>query len=324
LGPGWFFREPNVAYNRSEFVVIAPSDKALVLEPHNGAPEPTVERRGSVVVYRYRVDRSPAAPVEPNSPPEQEFLPRVSIGWGMDFEARIQSASREMMSLTASDPRIVRIAKKITENKKTQLGKARALYHWVLDSVQEGEEADGRRVVVSRNGNRWRGFQTLCQSLGIPVRWALAESRLSSPLDGPLSDAERPLLPLLLVEDGKERHFLTIDNKFAPFGTVPGYLRGERAYLLGKLEAEETRVPLHASVDGIRYEGTGVLTADGTAQLSIKIVFIGAYATSLRFCSPARHFENPCSSNSIRSEKNLLQGCKLLVDILIYNLKRHL
>src|SRR5690606_32773603 len=82
--------------------------------------------------------------------------------------------------------------------------------------------------------------------------------------------------------DGKKRHFLTIDNKFAPFGTVPGYLRGERAYLLGRLEAEETRVPVKASVDGIRYEGSGQLSADGTAQLSIKIVFIGAYATSLR------------------------------------------
>lgn len=282
LGPGWFFREPNVAYNRSEFVVIAPSDKPLVLEPHNGAPEPTVERQGSLVVYRYRVDRSPAAPVEPNSPPEQEFLPRVSIGWGLDFEARIRDTSRDMISLTATDPRIVRIATKIAEDQKTPLGKARALYHWVLDSVQEGEEADGRRVVVSRNGNRWRGFQTLCQSLDIPVRWALAESRLSSPLSGPLSNAERPLLPLLVVEDGKKRHFLTIDNKFAPFGTVPGYLRGERAYLLGRLEAEETRVPVKASVDGIRYEGSGQLSADGTAQLSIKIVFIGAYATSLR------------------------------------------
>src|SRR5690606_20502305 len=139
-----------------------------------------------------------------------------SIGWGLDFEARIRDTSRDMISLTATDPRIVRIATKIAEDQKTPLGKARALYHWVLDSVQEGEEADGRRVVVSRNGNRWRGFQTLCQSLDIPVRWALAESRLSSPLSGPLSNAERPLLPLLVVEDGKKRHFLTIDNKFAP------------------------------------------------------------------------------------------------------------
>jgi tetratricopeptide (TPR) repeat protein len=282
LGPGWFFREQNVAYNRSEFVVIAPRDKDLMVEAHNGAPEPVIETKDSVIVYRYRVDQSPAAPVEPNSPPDQEFLPRVAVGWGLSFKDRINGLSREMISLTASDPRIVRIAQNIAKGKKTETSKARALYHWVLDNVQDGEEADGRRVVVSRNGNRWRGFQTLCQALGVQVRWALAESRLSSPLLGPISKAERPLLPLLVVEDRKEQIFLTIDDKFAPFGTVPSHMRGERAYLLGALNAVETTVPRVGATDGIRYKGTGSLSANGTAELSLKIIFLGSYATSLR------------------------------------------
>lgn len=282
LGPGWFFREPNVAYNRSEFVVIAPSQKVLMVEAHNGAPEPVIEHKDSVVVYRYRVDQSPAAPVEPNSPPEHEFLPRVTIGWGMNFATRMQQLNREMISLTASDPRIVRIAQKIAKGKKSSDEKARALYHWVLENVQEGDEADGRRVVVSRNGNRWRGFQTLCQALSVNVRWALAESRLSSPIAGPISGAERPLLPLLVVESGGKQNFLTIEDKFAPFGTVPGHLRGEKAYLLGASEVEETTVPRSGPADGIRYEGKGTLSKDGTAELSLKIIFIGSYAASLR------------------------------------------
>lgn len=281
-GPGWFFREQNVAYSRSEFVVIAPADKKLILETHNGVPEPTVEKSGSVVVYRYRVDDSPAAPVEPNSPPETEFLPRVAIGWGLDFERRINSVSRDMASLTPTDPRILRVAKKIVAGKKSQQARIRALYHWVLDSVQDGDETDGRRVVVSRNGNRWRGFQTLCQALGVPVRWALAESRLSSPLDGPIASAERPLYPLLVVGEKGNRSWLTIDDKYAPFGTTPSHLRGEKAYILGGKEPIVTRVPTDGAKDAILYEGKGKLSKNGSAKLNLRIIFVGAFAASLR------------------------------------------
>lgn len=282
LGPGWFFREQNVAYHRSEFVVIAPAEKELILETHNGVPDPRVERVGSIVIYRYRVDNSPAAPVEPNSPPEKEFLPRVSIGWGMDFEQRIAAVNKDMASLTANDPRIIRIAENIVKGKKTTSQKLRALYHWVLGSVQEGDEADGRRVVVSRNGNRWRGFQTLCQALDIPVRWALAESRLSSPIVGPIGSAERPLYPLLVVGPKGNRTWLTIDDKFAPFGTTPSHLRGEPAYILGGVRPLPAKVPTSGSEDAIRYEGKGALAKSGSAKLKLRIVFVGAFATSLR------------------------------------------
>jgi len=281
-GPGWYFREQDVAYARSEFVVIAPAHKDLVLEQHNGVPEPVVERSGSLVIHRYRVDQSPAAPVEPMSPPAQEFLPRVSVGWGMSFDQRIREISRSMIPLTPTDPRIVRVAQSLTKKLKSDEERVRALYHWILENVQDGKEADGRRVVISRNGNRWKGFQTLCQALEIPVRWALAESRLSPELKGPLEIAERPLSPLLVVGKGKDLTWLTIDNKFAPFGTVPSHLRGEKAYILGALEAEPAQVPSLGETDGIRYEGTGKLAKSGTAELDLKLIFLGAYATSLR------------------------------------------
>ncbi len=311
-GPGWYFREKDVAYARSEFVVIAPAEKDLILETHNGVPEPQVERQGSIVVYRYRVDDSPAAAVEPMSPPVQEFLPRVSVGWGMDFKRRIQRLSRNLISLEPVDPRIVQIAKNITKNKSNDDARVRALYHWILDSVQDGEEQDGRRVVVSRNGNRFRGFETLCRALDIPVRWALAESRLASPIKGPIDSAERPLSPLLAVTIGKKRQFLTIDDKFAPFGTVPSYLRGEKAYLLGELEAEETKVPVTGQEDGIVYEGKGTLQENGNLELDLNIVFIGSYAASLRnglSQIPENQLANVIESRLLAQQ---LQGARLI------------
>lgn len=282
VGPGWYFREADVAYARSEFLVIAPAEKQLILEPHNGVPEPTVTQSGSLVTYRYRVDNSPAAVVEPMSPPAQEFLPRVSVGWGLSFERRLQVMTRNMITLAPVDPRIVKIAENITKKNKTDEERVRELYHWVLDSIQDGEEQDGRRVVVSRNGNRFRGFETLCRALGISVRWAVAESKLASPITGTIDSAERPLAPLLAIQLGKQRQFLTIEDKFAPFGTVPSSLRGENAYLLGALEVEKTIVPMTDGDDGIGYEGQGTLNQRGDLKIDLKIIFNGSYAASLR------------------------------------------
>jgi len=298
-GPAWFFKEEDVAYARSEFVVIAPATKSLQLEKVNGVPEPTTVRRGLQISHHFRVDDSPAAPAEPGSPPAQEFLPRVSVGWGLSFEKRIERTSRSLVPMMAVDPRIRRIAQNIVrqgagsaakgetaaaaKKKETeQLRQARALYHWVLDSVQEGEETDGRRVVVSRSGNRWRAFATLAEALDIPVRWALAESRISSPIVGEIGSANRALSPVLLVGSGTAATWLTIEDKFAPYGTVPGHLRGEKAYLLGGFDAETTTVPPAGAVDRIGYQGTGTLRPDGSARLSLSIVFSGQYAAGLR------------------------------------------
>lgn len=283
-GPTWYFREENIAYARSEFVVVSPRGKELLIETAHGVPEPTITEDGAFIARRYRVDDSPAAPSEPNSPPASEFMPRVSVSWGVSFEERIDELARSLVPMTPVDPRLVRIAEKIVQGipKNRPIDRARRLYHWVLDSVQEGEESDGRRVVVSRNGNHWKGFETLCQSLDIPVRWAVAQSRIASPVEGPISSVDRPLFPLFVVGAGKDATWLTIDDRFNPFGTIPGHVRGEEAYLLGDFAPDKARVPAAGAIDGVAYEGNGVLGEDGSAKLSIRIRFLGNFAASLR------------------------------------------
>jgi hypothetical protein len=90
MGPRWFFREENVGYARSEFVVVSPDSRDLVVETTGAVPAPTVERRDGLVTRRWRVDESPAAPSEPGSVPVTEFLPSVRIGWGVTLERRLE------------------------------------------------------------------------------------------------------------------------------------------------------------------------------------------------------------------------------------------
>jgi tetratricopeptide (TPR) repeat protein len=283
-GPHWFFREENVAYARSEFVVIAPKDKPLQIETRGNVPAPQVTEHGNVIVRRYRVDDSPAAPNEPGSAPAQEFLPSVRIGWGISLESRMRALADTVAEVGPTDPRIVRIAERIAlplpRAKKAE--RARRLYRWVLGNIEEGEESDGRRVVTAKRGNRWRAFMTLCRAVGIQASYAVAKSRLAPPPTGPLSRASLFSEPLLRVDTETGPLWLTLNSKYAPFGYVPAEVRAMPAYLLGGAAPELVQTPTQGAPDSIVYEGTGKLAADGSARLNLVQRYYGKYATSLR------------------------------------------
>lgn len=284
IGPTWNFREEGIAYARSEFVVIAPKNKELIVEATGGAPAPMITDAGAFIARRFRVDMSPAFVGEPNSSPTAEYLPRVTVAWGLDFSERLDALQASAISLVPVDPRVRRIAERIVEGipEARPMERARKLYHWILDNVQEGEQGDGRQVVVSRNGNRSTGFEALCRALDIPFDWVMAESRITSPPRGPISDFERPLFPLLRVGPSAGAEYLTIENRFAPFGMIPSHVRGEKGYVLGADKLEIARVPEGGPEDSITYRGTGSLKENGDAELELAIIFQGKYGASLR------------------------------------------
>jgi tetratricopeptide (TPR) repeat protein len=281
FGPRWFFREENIAYARSEFVVISPKDRPLQIESKNNVPPPQVTEQGSLIVRRWRVDESPAAPVEPFGAPISEFLPSVQIGWGADLASALRAMSDGLTDLTPNDPRIVRIAKRIVAPATTTADRARKLYRWVVGNVQEGEEDDGRRAVIGKNGNLWRAYITLCRALDIPVDYAAAQNRLALPPSGPFSEQALFTQPLLRV-GGKAGTWLTLGSKYAPFGYVPAEARGMPAYLLSSGTPELTKTPSEGTNDDMAYEGNVKLLPTGAADVTLTLTFTGKYATGLR------------------------------------------
>ena len=284
LGPHWFFREENVAYARSELVFITPSDKPLIIETRGKVPEPTVKEMEGLVLRRWRVDESPAAPQEPGSAPITEFLPSVRLGWGVQLDSRLRSLSDNLTDVTPIDPRIVRIARKIVKPlpKKARHARARKLYRWVLANVEDGKETDGRRVIVGKNGNRWRGYSTLCRALGIPAVFAVARNRLAPKPATELMRAGQFSEPLLRVTTDKGPVWLTLASKFAPFGYVPVEIRGVPAYVLVEPKPKRVTTPVSGSEDSVIYDGDVRLKADGSAKLDIAQRFTGKYAMAIR------------------------------------------
>jgi cellulose synthase operon protein C len=286
-GPSWYFREKEVAYARSEFVLISPADRKMSVETTGELPKPVVTRDGAFQVQRWRVDKSPAAPDEPYSVPPSEFLPGLQASWGIGLERHLALLSKRVEDVTPVDPRIVRVARGILRGEgsskaaQSELDKARVLYRWVLDNVQDGEEDDGRRVIIGKRGNRWRGFTALCRAAGIPVRWAVARNRLAPAPTGPMSEAVQYGATLLRVGGAKTAWVVLVD-KYTPFGYLPPEVRGVSAYLLGGAAPEKATVPQGGESDRLEFLGEVTLERDGRAALRIEQVFAGKFGAGMR------------------------------------------
>ncbi|MRG92888.1 hypothetical protein [Polyangium spumosum] len=292
-GPRWFFREEKIPYFISEYVVVSPKNRPLDVEIGGEVPAPTVKENGAFVERRFRVDRSPALPEEPGSAPTQEFLPNVRIGWGINLQDRIDRLVDATSDETPRDPRLVRIAQGIVTGaapddedkpaaRPTSIDEqARRIYRWVLANVEQGREEDGRRAVIGKSGNRTEAFLYLCRLVGIDASLGAVRDRLTPPARGPLSDAEsfNALAVRLATERGVR--WMVVRDKFAPYGYLPSSLRGQPAVVLAKGAPRET-TPLTGSRDGVTYEGTVELRADGSAALKLEQRFEGKFAIMLR------------------------------------------
>jgi hypothetical protein len=179
---------------------------------------------------------------------------------------------------------VVRVAQRIVGSvpARSQRARAERLYRWILDNVEEGEETDGRRVIIGRHGNRWRGFIELCRALSLPVEYAVAHNRLYPPPAGPIDAAFDYDEPVLRLELENQVVWLTVGDKYAPFGYLPAQIRGTRAYRLGTPRPQPVVIPSGATRDGFDTEGSGELHADGSAHLDLVQSFSGKLAIVLR------------------------------------------
>lgn len=297
LSPQWFFREADVSYWRSEFVVISPKERPLVVETRGKVPPPTQsEAGGRLVVRRWRVDQSPAAPVERGSVPVNEFLPSVTVGWGVTVEGQLERARESVGDELPRDPRIERLARTIVAGAPANdvRERARRLYRWVLTNVEDNDqEGDGRRVIMGKSGRRGAGFLYLSRALGLPVEVAAVRNRLTPTDQGPISEAlafqnvairletKSPGAACPPSAGGCAPLWFTVGDRYAPFGYLPAELRGQPAVRLDERLTRETS-PAGGTPDGIVYEGEVELRADGSASVAVDQRFVGLMGIRLR------------------------------------------
>ncbi len=283
-GPHWFFREADKGYWRSEFIVLAPKDRPVEIETVGQVPKPAISEKGPFLERRWRVDESPPAPEEPDAPNPREFLPSVRVGWGISLEDTLQRYVDAASEETPVDPRLVKVAREIVKNippaKKDE--RAHAIYKFVGETIQDGsQESDGRRVITGRAGSRQSAFFYLMRLLDIKAELALVKSRIAMPPAGKMSEVENYDNVVARIETGGDGRWLTVRDKFAPFGYVPAELRGQPAIRLVPGTPRATTPQLGAA-DGVQIEGRAYLKEDGSATVDISQSYMGRMGIGLR------------------------------------------
>jgi tetratricopeptide (TPR) repeat protein len=281
--PHWFFREADKGYWRSEFIMVTPADRKLEIETRGAVPPPATRTFGPFVERRWRVDLSPPAQVEPESPPITEFLPSVRVGWGISLEATLSHLVDLANDDTPLDPRLRARALDVVQGvpAKATDERARRLYRWAMEHVQDGKETDGRRVMTGGTGSRQSAFRYMLRLIGIETQLALVKNRLAMPPLGPMSEVEQYEALVLRVPTDAGVRWMSVRDKFAPFAYVPAELRDQPAIVLAPgMPREVVHAP--AAVDGVAYEGRVDVKTDGSASLELTLTFSGNRAIAWR------------------------------------------
>jgi tetratricopeptide (TPR) repeat protein len=282
-GPHWFFREADKGYWRSEFICLTPKDRPVEIETLGNVPPPKSRERGTFVERRWRVDESPPAPEEPDAARAVEFLPSVRVGWGISLKDTVDRLVDAATFETPLDPRLRKRALELVRDvpEKATDDRARAVYKFVLDHIEDGPEQDGRRVVLGRVGSRKAAFEHLMRQLGIPVEVAIVKNRLAMPPLGKMSEVEQYDSSLLRIETEHGARWLTVHDKFAPYGYVPAEMRGQPAIRLVSGTPTET-VTSTGGIDGISLEGRADLKEDGSASIEFVQGYSGKVGIAMR------------------------------------------
>jgi tetratricopeptide (TPR) repeat protein len=283
-GPHWFFREADKGYWRSEFVTITPKDRDLEIETRGEVPPPQLRTLGTFVERRWRVDLSPPALEEPESPPITEFLPSVRVGWGISLADAVDRLVDAASDETPLDPRLRARALEIvgTVPAGQPDERARLIYKDIVAHVEDGRESDGRRVLMGKSGSRQAAFQYMMRELGIPVEVAIVKDKLATPPLGKMSEVESYDSLVVRLDTGSRGvRWLTVHDKFAPYGYLPAELRQQPAIVLAPGTREEI-TSANGAVDAITFEGRANLRTDGSASVDLVESFLGKVAISMR------------------------------------------
>jgi hypothetical protein len=127
--------------------------------------------------------------------------------------------------------------------------------------------------------------------VGIDARLGVVQDRMSPPPTGPFSEATRHAAPAVRIQTERGPRWLTVNERFAPYGFLPSSLRRQPAVLLdpGRPILTDEPPPIlneitsaEGSEDRIVHSGEVKLREDGSAELRLVQRYHGKYAILVR------------------------------------------
>jgi hypothetical protein len=258
-----------------------------IIDPRGAAPATEERVDGALRVLRWRVQESRPRTIEPGSVSAREFLPSVLWGWNASWEGYVESLRDVLADRELRDPEHEVLARRLAgESGATVEQRARRIYHWVLENIEDADEPFGQAatMVHSRTGNRARVLAYLLHLAGIDAEIALARSFGSDRVVGALADEETFAFLCVRMHGTAGPLWLWPGTRGAPFGFLPlePAIRGQEALILDAT-AERTHVgDAPSEGDSVHAEADVHLDGEGGAHVEVVERFEGANAVAWR------------------------------------------
>lgn len=276
-GPGWLSPVRELGgidqpVFRWETSYLLPAGARWRLDRQGRLPGLQQRHLGERTLLRLVADRVEAPQREPLSPPEEELVPSLVVGFSASWEGLRRALAAELRA--ASRPTAI-LADRAAAICGASRGRecARRIFHWVCANITaRGQSEDllepASHVLVRRQGNRLAALVALLRARGWQPRVMLAR-----PLDAPALDSHLPRPGLyhqavVALPAAGGTLWMVPDGRWHPFDSLDAYLRGARALSLWPEQGPVfVRLPRrHRSGAERRIELELELGADGSLQ----------------------------------------------------------
>ncbi len=286
LGDRFYFQNYETPFDRSELTVVLPESMPYTVVPRG--PAPALEERvdDGLRILHFGVHESRPLTPEPGTVAPREYIPSVAVGSHATWQDFVESLLDALADQDVRDPAAQRRVARILGDARSAppLARARRLYRWVLDNVEDSNDVFGLApaALYDRTGNRARLLHYLLGLAGVPSKLVLARSIAADSFPSDLPDAETYQNLLVMIGEGEGATFLSTVDKGARFGYVPPPLRGQPGLVLAE-GAPRVEVPeADADADRRTIDADVHLRENGDATIEVVETFQGAPAVAWR------------------------------------------
>jgi tetratricopeptide (TPR) repeat protein len=228
----WYFQVLDLVLYLSEMIVVAPADMPLELNPRGTPPPAEVMTEGPLKVMRWTARNMPHRKGEPASPNFSEFLPSLQLSHDASWDRYFEWVADILVDADKVSPRLEKQVAEIVGDIPPDDGeaRARALYRWVTDEIDEGEGIDApvAFILEERVGNRARLLRAMLGEAGVPSELWVVRSSYADHTETTVPNFN--VYSLFAVKVGM--HWLVPFAESTPYGTLPYAMRGEEAVRL--------------------------------------------------------------------------------------------
>ncbi|MDJ0761417.1 MAG: tetratricopeptide repeat protein [Myxococcota bacterium] len=278
----FYFRDFDTAFHRSEMIVSAPKEMAVVADPRGPCPRMIERSMGDRKILIWRTRSSLPAADEPLSPAPVEFLPSIRVTanatWDMIFE-RMRDLLADKIALSRHIADAVDLATGGI-SVKHQHDRMRAIYNWVMENIEPGDDRfeSASHIIARRSGNRARAFAAMSDAAGYRSRLAIVKPHGADDAI-PKTPEYRDYSDLLVhVSD---HGWITLDIDRAPLGYLPPDLRYRPVRFIDTGKADSTnggRLPRDTQHIKMKW----IISSDGRATGEIQETLSGSQAIEWR------------------------------------------